>query len=137
MRYILLSWLDRDSIAVPGTVGWSTADLRTHFRYLDDLNQSLTTTGELVSSHTLAHHRRALIVRADARPATRIVRFSGSRALAGYWLIDCARPRRAIEIAALLSAAPGTSARPLNHPVEMRPVAGAEAPRLPGRPTPA
>ncbi|GIJ76591.1 Uncharacterized conserved protein [Micromonospora phaseoli] len=132
MRYILLSWLDRDSIAVPGTIGWSNADLRTHFRYLDDLNQTLTTTGELVSSHTLAHHRRALVVRANAGPASTMRRFSGPRALAGYWLIDCARPRRAIEIAALLSAAPGTSARPLNHPVELRPVVGAQPPRLSG-----
>ncbi|MFI7025677.1 YciI family protein [Micromonospora sp. NPDC049900] len=129
MRFIMLSWLDHDSIAVPGTRNWSAEDLRTHFRYLDDLHQTLTTTGELVSSHTLAHHRRSLIVRADTGGSSAVVGSFGARALAGYWLIDCTGPRRAIEIAALLSAAPGTSAHPLNHPIELRPVVEAQPSR--------
>jgi hypothetical protein len=42
--------------------------------------------------------------------------------LAGYWAIDVETPRRAYEIAARASAAPGPGGKPLKMPIEVRPV---------------
>jgi len=42
--------------------------------------------------------------------------------LAGYWLVDVETPKRAYEIAAKASAAPGPGGKPLNMPIEVHPV---------------
>jgi hypothetical protein len=42
--------------------------------------------------------------------------------LAGWWIVDCETPERAVELAAAVSAAPGPGGRPLNMPIEVRPV---------------
>ncbi|MBC3840691.1 hypothetical protein GXW82_11695 [Streptacidiphilus sp. 4-A2] len=39
--------------------------------------------------------------------------------MAGWWLVDCDTERRAIEIAAAVSAAPGPGGRPLDMPIEV------------------
>jgi hypothetical protein len=45
--------------------------------------------------------------------------------LAGYWIVDVESPKRAYEIAARASAAPGPGGVPLNLPIEMREVMSA------------
>jgi hypothetical protein len=45
--------------------------------------------------------------------------------LAGWWIVDCETPERAVELAAGVSAAPGPGGRPLNMPIEVRPVMSA------------
>lgn len=42
--------------------------------------------------------------------------------LAGWWIVDCDGPERAVEIAAYVSAAPGPKGEPLNMPIEVREV---------------
>jgi hypothetical protein len=45
--------------------------------------------------------------------------------LAGYWIVDVETPKRAHEIAARASAAPGKGGAPLNMPIEVREVMSA------------
>jgi hypothetical protein len=69
----------------------------------------------------------------------KIVRAAGGRApvvsdgpfpetkefLAGWWIVDCETAERAIELAAIVSAAPGPGGRPLDMPIEVRAVMSA------------
>jgi hypothetical protein len=87
-----------------------------------ELERQLIASGELVSEVALASPRDARLVRARGAPLlTRP--FDRARSfLAGFWVVDCESPARAIEIAATLSAAPGRDGAPLNLPVEVRQV---------------
>ncbi|TDC40405.1 hypothetical protein E1211_01200 [Micromonospora sp. 15K316] len=121
MRFILLKWLDGSGL--PDISGWSVADIQRHSSYMDDVNRTIEATGELVSAHELAHPQQAIVVRADgSAPEVDALPAPGRHALAAYWLIDCTDHQRATEIATIISAAPGASALPLNHPIEVRPI---------------
>ena len=50
--------------------------------------------------------------------------------LAGFWIIDVAGPERAYAIAAKVSAAPGPDGRPLNMPIEVRPIMAGPPPEM-------
>ena len=45
--------------------------------------------------------------------------------LAGFWIVDCESPQRAIEIAARASTAPGRGGAPMGIPIEVRQVMSA------------
>jgi hypothetical protein len=45
--------------------------------------------------------------------------------LAGFWIVDVADEARAIELAAHISTAPGPGGKPLNMPIEARPIMAA------------
>jgi hypothetical protein len=50
--------------------------------------------------------------------------------LAGYWIVDVESEARAFEIAAQASAAPGPGGKPLNMPIEVRPVMSGPPPEF-------
>ena len=50
--------------------------------------------------------------------------------LAGFWLIDVDSEKRAIEIAARTSAAPGPGGRPTRYPIEVRAIMSGPDPEL-------
>ncbi len=68
-----------------------------------ETNQRLAESGELV----------APMVAEGPFPETK-------EFLAGFWILDCASPERAVELAAQVSAAPGPGGAPLNMPIEVR-----------------
>lgn len=108
--------------------GWSPEDIRAHIDFMGQLNKELIDSGELVDAQGLAGPEQAVIVRAQrgGAPVVTDGPFPESKEfLAGYWIVDCETPERAIEIAARTSAAPGRDGVPLNMPIEVRQVMAA------------
>lgn len=128
MKYMLLitgtaaGWQDMAT--------WSSADIEAHVGFMNELSQELIDSGELVDAQGLAGPEQATIVRAQdsGPPVVTDGPFAESKEfLAGYWLVDCETPERAVEIAARTSAAPGRGGAPINMPIEVREVMAAPA----------
>jgi hypothetical protein len=75
---------------------------------------------------------QAKLVRAGANgaPVTDGVFPESKEFLAGYWIVDVESEARAFEIAAQASAAPGPGGKPLNMPIEVRPVMSGPPPEF-------
>jgi hypothetical protein len=100
-------------------------EIKAHIRFMLALNKELAATGELVDAQGLAGPDQHKIVRykEGGPPAVTDGPFPEAKEfLAGYWLLECKSPERAIEIAARISAAPGRNGAPLHIPVEFRPI---------------
>ena len=124
MRYMLMMHAPRG----PGDYQvseWSRQDLEAHIGFMHRFNKELTEAGELVGGEGLAPPGQAKVVRAgkNGTPAVTDGPFPETKEfLAGWWIVDCETPERAVELAATVSAAPGPGGRPLNMPIEVRPV---------------
>src|SRR5512134_2929218 len=108
---------------------WSPAEFAAHFQFMQRFAQDLAAAGELVLAEGLDLPTNAKIVTGKGGPP--VVTdgpFPESKEfLAGFWIVDVASPRRAIEIAAAAFAAPGPGGRPLGIPIEVRQVMSAPA----------
>ena len=107
---------------------WPPKDIQAHIRFMMDLNEKLTASGELVDAQGLAMPEQAKIVRASRNGAPAITDGPFPEAkefLAGFWIIDCESEKRAIEIAATASAAPGLGGARMSIPIELRQVMSA------------
>ena len=123
MKYMLL--MHYVDLGVPEISNWSPEEIKAHIAFMHDLDKQLTDSGELVDSQGLAGPDQVKVVRAskDGTPAVTDGPFPEAKEfLAGYWIVDCESPERAVEIAALASAAPGPNGIPLNMPIEVRQV---------------
>jgi hypothetical protein len=129
MKYmILMSGSQKDTQAFLASM--THEDVKRHVDFMGKLNQDLRARGELVDAQGLTGPEQAKIVR--ARPGGSPVVTDGpfpesKEFLAGYWLVDVSGPERIIELAALISAAPGRGGEPLNFPVEVRAIGVAPA----------
>jgi hypothetical protein len=111
-----------------GVVNWSEDDLKAHIGFMKRFNDELKNAGELVGTEGLAAPGQARIVKAGKGGAPEVTDgpFAESKEfLAGYWIVDVESPKRAYEIAARASAAPGPGGKPLNMPIEVREVMSA------------
>ena len=97
---------------------WPPADIKAHIDFMLRLNQDLTASGELVAAEGLAGPDRAPMVTDGPFPEAK-------EFLAGFWIIDCEDPKRAIEIAGRASGAPGLGGVPMSIPIELRQVMSA------------
>jgi hypothetical protein len=128
MKYMMLMQFSAAQTDFPGIEGWTAEELEAHIAFMRGTNEEFTRSGELVDAQGLAMPDQAKIVRAnDGRPP---VVSDGpfpetKEFLAGWWIVDCDTPERAVELAAIVSAAPGPGGRPLNMPIEVRPVMSA------------
>jgi hypothetical protein len=107
---------------------WTPEDLKAHINFMKGFAEELGAAGELVGAEGLAGPDQARVVRAGRNGAPEVTDGPFAEAkefLAGYWIVDCDTPRRAYEIAAKASAAPGPGGRPLNMPIEVREVMSA------------
>ena len=123
MKYMLL--MHYVDLGVPEISNWSPDEIKAHIAFMHDLDKQLTDSGELVDSQGLAGPDQVKVVRArkDGTPAVTDGPFPEAKEfLAGYWIVDCESPERAVEIAAAASAAPGPNGIPLNMPIEVRQV---------------
>jgi hypothetical protein len=123
MKYMLL--MHYVDLGVPEISNWSPEEIKAHIAFMHDLDKQLTDSGELVDSQGLAGPDQVKVVRAskDGTPAVTDGPFPEAKEfLAGYWIVDCESPERAVEIAALASTAPGPNGIPLNMPIEVRQV---------------
>jgi len=114
----------------PALHTWPPQDIQAHIDFMLGLNEKLTASGELVDAQGLSEPAQAKIVRAGkgGAPAITDGPFAETKEfLAGFWIIDCESERRAIEIAAQASAAPGLGGAPMSIPIELRQVMSAPA----------
>jgi hypothetical protein len=125
---MLLMQFSEASTDFPSIDEWSPQELQGHIAFMIDTNTKLAAAGELVGAEGLAMPDQAKIVRAGASGSPEVTEgpFAETKEfLAGFWIVDCDSPQRAIEIAAHVSTAPGPGGRPLNMPIEVRPIMSA------------
>ena len=129
MKYILMMNTMRAGHGVPN---WPGKDLQAHIAFMINLNKDLRESGEFISAEGLAFPDQAKLVRAgkDGAPITDGVFPESKEFLAGFWIIDVDSPERAYAIAAKASAAPGPGGKPLNMPIEVRPVMSGPPPEI-------
>jgi hypothetical protein len=123
-KFLLLTRHDSE-LGVPPMDEWDPADMTAHLEYLTRLNDELAANGELVEMNALAAPELAKIVSADGRSTPVITDGpfpEAKEVLAGYQLLDVESEERALEIAALVSSAPGPDGVPLRQRIEVRQV---------------
>jgi hypothetical protein len=123
MKYMLLMGGTQEGWDSLST--WAPEDIEAHLNHMDVLDKELRDSGELVDGQGLAPPNQAKIVVAGGGGAPEITDGPFPEAkefLAGYWMVECEGPERAIEIAARTSAAPGPGGVPMNMPIEVREV---------------
>ncbi|MFF7203436.1 YciI family protein [Streptomyces sp. NPDC008141] len=129
MKYMLLMQFSAGmQDTLPPITTWSADEIKAHMAFMNETNQQLTASGELVDGQGLAMPETAKIVRGHGSGAPVVTEgpFPETKEfLAGYWIVDCPTPERAVEIAAAVSAAPGPGGAPLNMPIEVRQVMSA------------
>jgi hypothetical protein len=120
MKYILLINCPRNGYELMGA--WPEKAVKDHSAFMHTLNRELQAAGELVAIEGLADPRQAVIVRVgkDGEPVTDGVFPESKEFLAGYWIVDVESEKRAHEIAARASAAPGADGKPFVIPIEVR-----------------
>jgi hypothetical protein len=107
---------------------WPPEDFKAHVDFMKRFGKELSDSGELVGAEGLAGPDQARVVRAGKNGAPEVTDGPFAEAkefLAGYWIVDVESPKRAYEIAARASAAPGPGGAPLNMPIEVREVMSA------------
>jgi hypothetical protein len=125
MKYMLM--MNTGQAMAEGILSWSPQDVKNHIEFQHTFDKELTESGEMVFNQGLSFPDQARIVRhTDGGPAVTDGPFPEAKEfLAGYWLVDCDSPQRAIEIAAETSAAPGPDGITLSIPIEVRQVMSA------------
>jgi hypothetical protein len=131
MKYILMMNIPKAGYGIFGA--WSETDVGANIKFMKALNQTLTESGEFLGANGLAMPDQAKVVRAgkDGVPITDGVFPESKEFLAGYLMVDVESTKRAYEIAAMWSAAPGPGGLPLNMPIEVRQVTSGGAGELP------
>ncbi|MFF4878805.1 MULTISPECIES: YciI family protein [unclassified Micromonospora] len=128
MKYMLLMQFSAAGTDFPGIDTWSPEEIRAHIGFMQEVNDKLVSDGEMVDGQGLGGPAQVRIVRAgaDGAPVVTEGPFAETKEfLAGYWVVDCDTPDRAVQIAAHISTAPGPGGRPLNMPIEVHPVMSA------------
>jgi hypothetical protein len=128
MKYMVLMQFSAQTADFPSIDTWTPEEIQAHIAFMIDLNGKLADAGEFVDGQGLAGAEQAKIVRAGSSGNAVVTEgpFAETKEfLAGYWIVDCETPERAVEIAAHVSTAPGPGGRPLNMPIEVRPIMSA------------
>ncbi len=122
MKYILMMNCPRNAYELMGS--WPKKAVQDHMAFMHKLNKELREAGELVATEGLADPKQAVIVRVgkDGAPVTDGVFPESKEFLAGYWIVDVDSEKRAHEIAARASSAPGVDGKPFVIPIEVRQV---------------
>ncbi len=112
---------------------WTPQEVNAHVAFQQELNRQLEELGELVDAQGLAGPDDARFVVSDGTAAPLVT--DGPFAefkelLAGYRIVDVDSPERAVEIAALISAAPGEGGAPIRQRIEVRQVMAAPDPEV-------
>lgn len=132
MKYMLMMHYGAECGGVPPIHTWDPKDIQAHIQFMLALNERLKKKGEFVDAQGLAGPEQAKLVRArkGGGPAITDGPFpEGKEFLAGFWILDVDGEKRAIEIAAEASAAPGPKGVPMSIPIELRAVGMAPKPQ--------
>ena len=128
MRYMLL--MNYGGADCAPMSEWTPGEITAHIDFQQMLGADLVDRGELIDTQGLAAPERAKVVVADGVTAPSVTDGPvppSRELLAGYWIVDVESPDRAIEIAALASAAPGPGGAPIRQAIEVREVMHAPA----------
>ncbi len=111
---------------------WTPQEVGAHIEFQQALNRQLEELGEFVDGQGLAGPDEAKFVVSDGTtPLVTDGPFPESKELlAGYRIVEVDTPERAIEIAALISAAPGQGGAPIRQRIEVRQVMSAPDPEV-------
>ena len=127
MRYMLMqSYGGVESDCAP-MYEWTPDEVRAHIEFQHVLNRQLEDLGELVDAQGLAGPDDARFVVSDGTSAPLVTDgpFPESKELlAGYRIVDVESTARAVEIAGLISAAPGQGGAPIRQRIEVRQIMG-------------
>jgi hypothetical protein len=125
MKYLLMMQFPLRDWKTKSIEVWSPKDRQAHMDFLNRFNKELIAAGEFVRTEGLGGPELMKVVRANDDGSAIVTDgpFPESKeVLAGYWVIDVETPQRAYDIAARASAGPGQGGKPLNMPIEVRPV---------------
>ncbi|MGW6918412.1 YciI family protein [Kitasatospora sp. NPDC054939] len=125
---MLLMQFSEKTADFPRIDTWKPEEIQAHIRFMQETNDELVRSGELVDAQGLAMPDTARIVRSHSGGAPVVTEgpFPETKEwVAGWWIVDCEDERRAIAIAAGVSAAPGPGGEPLHMPIEVRQVMSA------------
>jgi hypothetical protein len=128
MKFMLLQKYGEVEADIGPMSEWKAEEIQTHIDFQMDLNAELRERGELIEGQALTAPELAKFVVADGRSAPVVTDgpFPESKELlAGYRMIDVESLDRALEIAAIASAAPGPGGEPVRQRIEVREVMGA------------
>ena len=128
MRFMLLQNYGEVGSGAPPMTEWDPADVKAHIDFQIALNHELVERGELVEAQALTGPEQVKVVVSDGTAAPVITDgpFPESKELlAGYRIVDVESTERAVEIAALVSAAPGPKGVPIRQSIEVREVMAA------------
>lgn len=125
MRFMLLQDYGGVPEGTPPMTEWEPEEVQAHIDFQKDLNAELKERGELVDARGLAAPALAKFVVSDgdSPPVVTDGPFPESKELlAGYRMVDVDSVERAVEIAAIGSAAPGPGGAPIRQTIEVREV---------------
>lgn len=128
MKYMLLMQFSAAGTDFPEISTWAPEEIQAHIAFMHEVNVEIQESGERVDAQGLAGADTARIVRAGdgGSPVVSEGPFAETKEfLAGFWIVDVSGPERAVELAAHISTAPGPGGKPLNMPIEVRPVMAA------------
>ena len=131
MRFRLLQNYGGVESDCPPMTEWTPGDVTAHIDFQHALNAELAARGELVDAQALAAPEVAKFVVADGATAPVITDGpypESKELLAGYRVVEVDTPERAVEIAALISAAPGQGGAPIRQRIEVRQIMAAPDP---------
>jgi hypothetical protein len=103
---------------------WNEKDLQAMFAFMEEINNDLAESGELVDANGLGEPAGTRLVGAgtDGRPVITDGPYGETKELlAGYWVLDCESLDRVTEIAARVAQCPLPEGAP-SHPVVIRPI---------------
>jgi hypothetical protein len=133
MRYMLIQNYGGVELDCTPMSEWTPAEVKAHVEFQIALNQELGDRGELVDAQGLAGPDQAKFVLSDGS-STPVVTDGpfpeGKELLAGYRIVDVDTSERAIELAARISAAPGSGGAPIGQRIEVREVMSAPDPEV-------
>jgi hypothetical protein len=133
MRFMLLQNYGGIEAECAPMYEWTPEEVAAHIQFQLTLNRQLEELGELIDAQGLAGPDDARIVVSDGsgNPLVTDGPFPESKELlAGYRLVEVDTPERAVEIAALISAAPGQGGAPIRQRIEVRQVMSAPDPEV-------
>ncbi|MCL7379694.1 YciI family protein [Streptomyces sp. 35G-GA-8] len=130
MKYLVMvqgSQADYDALggkASAHSPAWSEKELRAMSSFMEELNNDLAESGEMVDGNGLAAPAATRLVGLgeDGRPVITDGPYGETKeVLAGYWVLDCESLERVTAIAERVLRSPVPEGSPV-HPVVIRPI---------------
>ncbi|WP_428952372.1 YciI family protein [Streptomyces sp. cg35] len=130
MKYMLMiqaSQADYEAMrgkASQGVPAWGEKDLQAMYAFMEQLNNDLAETGEMIDGQGLAEpaQTRTVSPGGEGRPVISDGPYGETKELlCGYWVLDCPNLDRVTEIAERILQCPAPEGSPA-YPVVIRPV---------------